>query len=67
MQLNEVKSLMRGKTIVDYEGSRYYISGCIMRLMNGEWYYQLELSSLNSKISSVVIVDMQKVSVVTMS
>lgn len=53
MFLFEVKMAMADKSTVTYRGIDYYITGCIMRLFCGEWYYQAELHDL--KANSVTI------------
>ncbi len=55
MELADVKTAMRGRVPVMYDGVRYeYIRACIMRLSEkGEFTYSLEL--LDRSLSAVVV------------
>ena len=63
MELADVKSAMRGRVPVMYDGVRYeYIRACIMRLSEkGEFTYSLEL--LDSSFSAVVIAPIEEVKI----
>lgn len=63
MQLNDVKTVIAKRQKVVYQDTDYTVNAVIMRIHNKEtrWYYQLELQDL--KQSSVVIADIEKVSV----
>jgi hypothetical protein len=59
MQIAEVKKHMADKTKVNYADGEYIITACIMRILNGNWYYQLELKDI--KANSVIITNMEAV------
>lgn len=63
MQLDDVKAVIAKRQKVKYQDIEYLVSAVIMRIHSKEtrWYYQLELQDL--KQSSVVIADIEKVSV----
>jgi hypothetical protein len=59
MQIGEVKKYMASKTKINYKGNEYIITACTMRILNGNWYYQLELNDI--KANSVIIANMEAV------
>lgn len=59
MKIEQVKSAMANKSHVDYQGCKYYITACILRIYKNQWYYQLELHDLNA--NSIVIANMDVV------
>jgi hypothetical protein len=59
MQIGEVKKHMANKTKINHKGNDYIITACIMRILNGNWYYQLELKDI--KANSVIIANMEVV------
>lgn len=63
MQLDDVKTVIAKRQKVVYQDIEYLVSAVIMRIHSKEtrWYYQLELQDL--KQSSIVIADIEKVSV----
>lgn len=63
MQLDDVKTVIAKRQKVKYQDIEYLVSAVIMRIHSKEtrWYYQLELQDL--KQSSIVIADIEKVSV----
>lgn len=63
MQLDDVKTVIAKRQKVVYQDTDYTVNAVIMRIHSKEtrWYYQLELQDL--KQSSVVIADIEKVSV----
>lgn len=62
MQLDDIKTVIAKRQKVVYQDTDYTVNAVIMRIHNKEtrWYYQLELQDL--KQSSVVIADIEKVS-----
>lgn len=63
MQLDDIKTVIAKRQKVVYQDTDYTVNAVIMRIHSKEtrWYYQLELQDL--KQSSVVIADIEKVSV----
>lgn len=59
MELVQVKQAILYKSMVKHQDVNYYITACIMRLINNAWYYQLELHDLNA--NAVVIANMEMV------
>lgn len=59
MKIEEVKKHMARNIKVDYDGSKYTINACILKIIKGEWSYQLELKDL--RVNSVLIVPMERV------
>lgn len=62
MDIKQVKPAIADKTKVKYEGTDYIITACILRLVDKNWCYQLELKELKVK-NSVAIADMEKVEI----
>lgn len=62
MQLDDVKAVIAKRHKVVYQDTDYTVNAIIMRIHSKKtrWYYQLELQDL--KQSSVVIADIEKVS-----
>lgn len=62
MQLDDVKTVIAKRQKVVYQDTDYTVNAVIMRIHSKEtrWYYQLELQDL--KQSSIVIADIEKVS-----
>lgn len=59
MKIEEVKKYIARNIKIDYQGGRYTVTACILRIWNGQWYYQLELKEVG--VNSVLIVAMDKV------
>lgn len=59
MKIEQVKPAMSTRQPVQYAGADYYITACIMRLVNGEWRYSLELHDLRA--NSVTIARIEEV------
>lgn len=57
MKIEEVKKHMERK--VKFNGSDYYLTGCILRKMKGQFCYQAEL--LDNTERAVLIVALDKV------
>lgn len=55
MLISEVKHAMSHKLPVIHNGITYaYISACIMRLMNNQWVYYVEMTSFSSPLHVVI-------------
>jgi len=62
IKLSEVKECMAKKMPVIHQNIEYkYISACIMRLIDGDWKYSLELMETNRY--GVVTASLEKVEV----
>jgi len=59
MQISDVKPIMLSKQPVRYQNISYYITGCTLRLRDGEFYYQAELHDINA--NSVTIAELEDV------
>jgi len=59
MQITDIKPAIAARTVVTHNGIDYYITGCIMRLRDGEWKYTVELRGL--KANSVTIAKIENV------
>jgi len=59
MKIEEVKKLIANKKLVSYKDKQYTVNAVILRMINRNWVYSLELQDL--KINSVVIALMEKV------
>lgn len=61
MKIDQVKSAMLSKSLATYCNLNYHITGCIMRICENAWYYQLELHDL--KANSVIIARIEDVEI----
>jgi hypothetical protein len=49
MDIKDVKPAMANKTKVKFEGTDYTITACILRLIDRQWQYTVELKDLKAK------------------
>jgi hypothetical protein len=57
MLLQDIKPAISTRKPVSCNGVDYYITACIMRLVNGEWRYSLELHDMAANSVTVAAIE----------